>query len=46
MMDMERFYLKKLNNSIRLHSKTSLEIWKTYRIMGTSIGHGKILYRT
>jgi hypothetical protein len=28
-MDMERFNLKKLNNNIRLQSKTSLQPWKT-----------------
>jgi hypothetical protein len=42
-MDMEIFNLKLLNEdeviSIRLQSKTSLQLWKTYMIMETSIGH-------
>jgi hypothetical protein len=46
-VDMERFNLKKSNvgmlqNSNRLQSETSLQLWKTLRIMDTSIGHGTI----
>jgi hypothetical protein len=50
-MDVERFNLKQLNEeevkeSIRLQSKISLQLWKIWMIMGTSIGHGKLLERT
>jgi hypothetical protein len=48
---MERFNLKKLNDgnvkeSTRLQSKTSLQLCKTLRVLGTSIGHGTLLERT
>jgi hypothetical protein len=34
---------RKLKNGIRLQSKISLQLWKTYMIMGASIGHAKLL---
>jgi hypothetical protein len=50
-MDMERFNLKQLNEEevkeqYQITVKISLQLWKTYMIMGTSIGHGKLLERT
>jgi hypothetical protein len=50
-IDTERFNVKKLNkrmlkNSIRLQSETSFQLWKTYRTVGTSTGHGTRLERT
>jgi hypothetical protein len=49
-MDMDRFSLKQLNDeevkeSIRLQSKTDFQLWRTYRILGTLIGHGTLLQR-
>jgi hypothetical protein len=48
--DMERFNVRKLKkrdvNSIRLQSETSLQLWKTQRAMGSSIGHRIIFDRT
>jgi hypothetical protein len=35
----------KLKNNIRLQSQTSLQLWKTSRIMETSTGHGTLLER-
>jgi hypothetical protein len=45
-MDVERFNLKQLNKSIRLKSQITLQLWKTYMIMGTLIRRGKLLERT
>jgi hypothetical protein len=36
----------KLLNSNRLRSETILQLWETWRIMGTSLGRGTILQRT
>jgi hypothetical protein len=45
-MDMDRFDLKKLKNSIRLQSKQIFSSGKLKRIMGTLIGYGTLLERT
>jgi hypothetical protein len=48
--DMQRFDLRKLNNaevrnSIKSKSQRSLQLWKTWMIMWTSVGLGEILER-
>jgi hypothetical protein len=50
-MDVERFNLKQLNEDevkeqYQVTIKIRLQLWKTKMIMGTSIGHGKLLERT
>jgi hypothetical protein len=43
---MKRLNLGKLKKSIRLQTQTSLQLWKTYKVMRTSTGHGRLLERT
>jgi hypothetical protein len=50
-IDMEKLNLKKLNKGgvkeqYQVKITNSLQLWKTSRIMGTSIGHGTILQKT
>jgi hypothetical protein len=48
-MDTERFNVKRKGGgvkTIRLQSETRLQLWKTYRTVGSSIGHGAVLERT
>jgi hypothetical protein len=50
-MDMERFYLKKLNEGevkeqYHVTIKKKFAVWKTYRLIVTSIGHLTLLERT
>jgi hypothetical protein len=52
-METERFNVKQLNegggglkNSVRLQLETSLQLYKTWRTVETSVGHGTVLERT
>jgi hypothetical protein len=50
-MDMERCKFKKLNEGefkelYQVIIRNNLQLWKTYRVMGASIGHGTLLERT